>query len=136
MAVGYSGTPLIKKLGIKEGAQVMLVNPPANYFKLIGQLPKGALIVTGKKVGIDFIHLFVKSAEELELYLPALRERLASNGIIWISWYKQAAKIPTDVTEDTIRKAALSIGLVDIKVAAIDDIWSGLKLVIRKENRK
>lgn len=133
---GYSGTPMVKKLGIKEGAQVLLVNPPANYFKLIGQLPKGASLVSGKRAGIDFIHLFVKTQEELELYLPALKNQINSNGIIWVSWYKMAAKIPTDVNEDVIRKLALSVGLVDIKVCAIDDIWSGLKVVIRKANRK
>lgn len=133
---GYSGTPLVKKLGIHEGDLVILVNPPSNYFKLIGSLPNGAIIVDGKKSNVDFIHLFVKNAAELEEQLPALRKQIKPNGIIWVSWYKKSSAIQTDVTEDTIRKFALPIGLVDIKVCAVDEVWSGLKLVVRKENRK
>ncbi|MBK9733073.1 MAG: DUF3052 domain-containing protein [Chitinophagaceae bacterium] len=133
---GNSGSPLMKKLGIKEGDRVLLVNAPANYFQLIGQLPKGAMLVSGNQTGLDFIHLFVNSMEELELYLPTLKIRLHSNGTFWISWHKKTSGIATDVTEELIRKSALSLGLVDIKVSAVDDKWSGLKFVIRKGNRK
>lgn len=133
---GYSGSPLVKKLGIKEGARVLLIHPPNNYFTLIGHLPNGANLVTGNAGNIDFIHLFVNDVAEMEEQLPLLKQQMSSNGMLWVSWNKSTAKIKTTVNEALIRKAALSIGLVDIKVCAIDDIWSALKLVIRKGDRK
>ena len=133
---GYSGTPLQKKLGIGQGEEILLVNAPKNYFVLIGSLPPGAVLVSDKKFSIDFIHLFVESIGELENQLPVLRKQVKPDGIIWVSWYKKSAGKKTDVTEDVIRKTALPLGLVDIKVCAVDDNWSGLKLVVRKENRK
>ena len=133
---GYSGSPLVKKLGIKEGARVLLIHPPNNYFTLIGHLPNGANLVTGNAGNIDFIHLFVNDVAEMEEQLPLLKQQMSSNGMLWVSWYKSTAKIKTTVNEAQIRKAGLSIGLVDIKVCAIDDIWSALKLVIRKGDRK
>ena len=132
---GYSGTPLIKKLGIKEGFRVRTLNAPAYYWSLLGALPPKVSILDETKEMADFIHLFVKSIAELESQLPILKDQIEKNGMIWVSWYKKSAKIPTDVTEDVIRDTALTLGLVDVKVCAVDEQWSGLKLVWRKENR-
>jgi hypothetical protein len=132
---GYSGTPLLKKLGIKEGCSMLVINKPKNYSELIGELHDEAREVNSNSKEIDFIHVFVKSKKELESSLPKLMNQLKRDGMIWVSWYKKSAGIPTDVTEDVIRSIALPMGLVDVKVCAVDEQWSGLKLVIRKENR-
>ena len=134
MPAGYSGTPLVKKLGIKEGYKVRFINKPKNYFDLLEELPPGiSQIKTGNA---DFIHLFTKSKKELAAELKKNIKALEQDGMIWVSWPKKASKIETDITEDVIREVALPMGLVDIKVCAVDDTWSGLKLVIRKENRR
>ena len=133
---GYSAKPLIRKLGIQEDARVLLINAPSGYFKLTGQWPAGARLANENDSNVDFIHLFVVSMEDLEYHLPMLKKQIKPNGMIWVSWHKKTSKIPTDVSEDLIRKAAIALGLVDIKVCAIDDNWSGLKLVIRKSNRR
>jgi len=130
---GYSGTPLAKKLGIKENFSVKLINTPKYYFKLFSDFPKK--VITTSKSKIDFIHYFSKNKAALIKDIPALKKQLASDGMIWVSWYKKSAKIPTDITEDTIRDIALKNGLVDIKVCAIDEVWSGLKLVIPVKDR-
>ena len=132
---GYSPTPLNKKLGIKPDFRVGLKNAPADYARLIAPLPSGASLSTRFRNGIDLFHLFTKSRHELEQQLPVLMQRIHQDGMIWVSWPKKAAKVPTDVTEDVIRDVALPLGLVDVKVCAVDDVWSGLKLVIRKELR-
>lgn len=132
---GYSGTPLIKKLGIKEGFSILAINSPKNYSELLGPLPKNSSL-SREGTNIDFIHLFVTSRSELRKELPQLKKRLKQEGALWISWYKKSAGIPTDITEDVIRDEALPLGLVDVKVCAVDEKWSGLKLVIRKGNRK
>lgn len=132
---GYSGTSLIKKLGIKEGFRVRTLNAPTHYWSLLGALPPKVSILDETKEMADFIHLFAKSTAELESQLPVLKDQIEKNGMIWVSWYKKSAKIPTDVTEDVIRDTALALGLVDVKVCAVDEQWSGLKLVWRKENR-
>lgn len=134
MPAGYSGTPLVKKLGVKEGFKIMLVNKPADYLKLLGELPPGVKQI--KKGNPDLIHLFTKSRKELKSDLSKFLKIMEQDGMIWVSWPKKAAKIETDITEDVIREVALPMGLVDIKVCAVDDTWSGLKLVIRKENRR
>jgi hypothetical protein len=132
---GYSGTPLVKKLGIKEGFQLKLINPPENYFTLIGNMPKEMVLKTdGEKA--DFVHLFTNKISELEKNLKSLKDEIKKDGMIWVSWYKKSAKIPTEITEDIIRDAALPLGLVDVKVCAVDEKWSGLKLVWRVEYRK
>ena len=133
---GYSGKPLVQKLGIKTEMKLLFVNPPWNYGQLLEGLPEHAIQVKDKTSKVDFIHLFVRKVSELAELLPQLKKRLTPDGRIWISWYKKSSGIPTDVTEDLIRAAALPIGLVDVKVCAVDDQWSGLKLVIRKEHRK
>ena len=133
---GYSGKPLVQKLGIKTGMKLLLVNSPENYEQLLDGLPENTVQVKDKTSTVDFIHIFVKKISELEAFLPQSRKRLAQDGMIWISWYKKSSGIPTDVTEDIIRATAFPLGLVDVKVCAVDDQWSGFKLVIRKINRK
>jgi hypothetical protein len=132
---GYSGTPLGKKLGIKEGSAIFPINAPRNYRALIGPLPPGARIVSRLSEATDIVHVFSTSRKAIDEALRTSLARLKPDGVIWVSWPKKAAKVPTDVTEDTIREIALPMGLVDVKVCAVDDVWSGLKLVIRKENR-
>jgi hypothetical protein len=132
---GYSGTPLAKKLGIKPGMLLCVVNAPADYAVLLAPLPENVAIVREASEGPDIIHVFVKRRSELVELINVYKNKIKQNGAIWVSWPKKAAKIATDVTEDTVREVALPLGLVDIKVCAVDDVWSGLKLVIRKENR-
>lgn len=132
---GYSGTPLAKKLGIKEGFEVCLVNAPAHYSKLIEPLPADVRFAAKLAATTDVVHLFSVKKAELAKALTGCRAKLKPDGMIWVSWPKKAAKVPTDITEDTVRELALPMGLVDIKVCAVDEIWSGLKLVIRKELR-
>ena len=133
---GYSGTALIKKLGIKPEMKVLIINKPDDYHKLL------EVDITDQSCERneipDFIHLFVKSVKEFELEMKALKSVYKNNStiIIWISWYKKAAKIPTDITEDVIRNYALKNDLVDVKVCAVNDIWSGLKLVVPLAKRK
>jgi len=134
-ASGYSETPLVKKLGIKAHHKVYLQNAPANYLALLGELPETVVFPDSLREKADVIHVFVKNVAELEAALFELRDKIVRNGAIWVSWYKKASKIPTDVTEDVIRATALALGLVDVKVCAVDEKWSALKLVIRLENR-
>ena len=135
MTTGYSGTPLSKKLGIKDGFAVLGINPPDNFDELLAPLPDGVTMLAAPLAGIDLIHLFTNSREELFGELGKCVRIIKQNGSIWVSWYKKAAKLPTEITEDAIREAAFPLGLVDIKVCAVDEKWSGLKLVIRRENR-
>lgn len=135
MPAGYSGTPLAKKLGIKDGYSVLVVNAPDNYRELLEPLPDGTVILRTPETNLDFIHFFTNSRDELFRGLAEYMRLIKPDGTIWVSWYKKAAKLPTEITEDTVREAALPIGLVDVKVCAVDEKWSGLKLVIRKENR-
>ncbi len=135
MIAGYSGTPLAKKLGIKDGFYVLTVNAPGDYGRLIAPLPDGVTLSEKPRPGVDLVHLFTNSRDELFSKLSECRHLIRQDGSIWVSWYKKAAKLPSEITEDTIREAAFPIGLVDIKVCAVDEKWSGLKLVIRRENR-
>jgi hypothetical protein len=132
---GYSGTPLAKKLGIKEGCKVLVVNAPGAYLKLLEPLPPEVEFVSGLTHGPDIVHTFLDNKAELEKVLASLRRKIKPAGTVWISWPKKAAKVPTDITENVVRALALSLGFVDIKVCAVDDVWSGLKLVIRKDLR-
>ena len=129
-AAGYSATPLAKKLGIKEGFKIRIVNQPANYFELFTKMPEKLRILTDKKIKKNLIHYFTRQAEDLYKDIVFLRNEIEQDGSIWISWPKKASKVPTDITEDIIRDLALANGLVDIKVCAVDETWSGLKLVI------
>lgn len=134
-ATAYSSTPLAKKLGIKDGFLLRLHNEPEHYRSLFTDWPSGVTLETDRNKKKDFIHFFTKSAEDLHKELPLLKKEIVANGIIWISWPKKASKIATDITEDLIRQMALAIGLVDIKVCAVDETWSGLKLVIPVKDR-
>ncbi len=131
----YSSTSLVKKLGIKPGYKIRFVDPPEHYFDLLEGLPADIVVFEEPASGVDFIHYFTKQAASLERDLPVLKKEIVPNGTIWISWPKKASKVPTDVTEDVIRNLALPVGLVDVKVCAVDAVWSGLKLVIRVKNR-
>lgn len=132
---GYSGTPLAKKLGLKSGFVARAILPPDRYFRLIDSMPDGVAFVEEAAPEKDFIHLFATEAAALRKQLPSLMAEIRPEGMIWVSWPKKASKMPTDITEDTIRSIALPLGLVDVKVCAVDEVWSGLKLVIRRENR-
>lgn len=134
-SAGYSATPLAKKLGIKEGFTVLIIDPPDNYEQLLHPWPTGAVLLDSPKGDLDVVHLFTNSRNELFRKLAECVRLIKRNGTIWVSWYKKAAKLPTEITEDTVREAAFPLGLVDIKVCAVDEKWSGLKLVIRRENR-
>ena len=132
---GYSGTPLAKKLGIKADGRVLTKNAPDEYLDWLSPLPAGATVSPRARGAVAIVHLFVTKHSQLERALVDALERINVDGTIWVSWPKKAAKVPTDVTEDTIRKVILPLGLVDVKVCAVSDVWSGLKLVIRKELR-
>ncbi len=133
---GYSGTPLPQKLGIKPGLTVVAINPPANYRRLLGQIPDSITFSERLKSGSSFVHLFTSRRSEMQKKMSILRDKISDNGAIWVSWPKKSSGISTDVTEDVIREIALPLGFVDIKVCAVDEIWSGLKLMIRRENRR
>lgn len=135
MTAGYSGTPLAKKLGIKESFSVVTVNAPDNFEELLRPLPDNVSIGFTLKPNVDVLHFFTNSRDELFSGLAEYRKLIKQNGAIWVSWYKKAAKLPTEITEDTVREAAFPLGLVDVKVCAVDEKWSGLKLLIRRENR-
>ncbi len=135
MASGYSGTPLVKKLTLRDGMRVWFDAMPEHVIDEIDEYALDLIFVADPAEGIDAAHIFVTTRAALEAHLTALRHQIAPEGQIWVSWPKQASKVPTDVTEDTIREICLPMGLVDTKVCAIDAVWSGLKLVVRKELR-
>lgn len=140
MEAGYSGTPLPKKLGLKDGQRVAFVGLPES----LAHLAKSCAFAQVETrddwakigaTGLDMAHLFTKSADTVARAVPGLRGHIKPDGMIWVSWPKKASKVPTDVTEDTVRDTALAHDMVDVKVCAVDDVWSGLKIVIRKERR-
>ena len=133
---GYSGTPLPQKLGIKTGTVVVLIDAPEHYRKLLGQIPSGVNFATRPVGNTKFVHVFAKERRVLEKHLQSLRGKIAEDAAIWVSWPKKSSGVPTDITEDVIRAVALPLGFVDTKVCAVDETWSGLKLMIRRENRK
>jgi hypothetical protein len=132
---GYSGTPLAKKLGIKAGGRLFVSGAPKNYLQLLAPLPEGVTFAASLSATTEVAHIFTRQRAELEKALRAWRTELKPDGAVWVSWPKKAAGVATDITENVIRDVALPLGFVDIKVCAVDDMWSGLKLVIRKENR-
>lgn len=134
MTAGYSGTPLAKKLGIKPGHAIFLFNAPDHYHSLVESLPED-VTETKKITEADVLHIFTNRRAELEMMLGKLLPKIKRDAAVWISWYKKAAKLPTEITEDLIRDVCLPMGFVDVKVCAVDEQWSGLKLVIRKELR-
>jgi len=137
MSAGYSGTPLAKKLGIKSGSVVFAIAAPREYRSWLAPIPEDvSFVAKPPKAGCDLVHLFATSLAELKRDLPKARAAMKPDGALWVSWYKKAAKIPTDVTEDEVRRLALATDLVDVKVCAVTDVWSGLKLVVRKHLRR
>jgi hypothetical protein len=133
---GYSARPLAAKLGIKPGWWVLVRNPPEGYRELLEGLPADVALGADLAGKVEMVHLFTRGRGELATALPELLPRIRQDGTIWVSWPKRSSGVPTDVTEDTVRELALPLGLVDVKVCAVDDTWSGLKLVIRKEKRR
>ena len=132
---GYSGTPLRSKLGIKAGFAVHVKNAPTGYLELLEPLPEGVTFVARLSSTTDLVHGFSARKSELTTFLKTCRSKVDPTAIIWVSWPKKSAKVPTDITEDTIRELALPLGFVDVKVCAVTDVWSGLKLVVRKKLR-
>jgi len=133
---GYSKTPLAQKLGIKAGTKVVALGTPVGYRRWLAPLPEGVSFHEKAITGSVFVHLFVTERRTLEKELKRLRKLLADAGVLWISWPKKASGVATNVTEDVIRDICLPLGFVDVKVCAVDETWSGLKLMIRRENRK
>jgi len=134
-SAGYSGTPLPRKLGIKEGEKLALLRAPENFREALGELPDGVSVSTRTGRDIDVMVAFFTRRAELERRLPKLMEALDVDGGLWIAWPKRSSGGGTDITEDTLREVGLPLGLVDNKVCAIDETWSGLRLVYRKETR-
>ena len=134
---GYSGTPLWKKLGYKTGLKAYLDSAPDDYVQLL-ELPRAVRIIwLGKKESnMPFVHLFERNARALRAKLNSHFKKIAADGVIWVSWPKKSSGVASDISEDAVREAALPLGLVDIKVCAVDEVWSALKLVIRRENRR
>jgi Protein of unknown function (DUF3052) len=132
---GYSNKPLVDKLGIKPGARLVLLAPPQGYARTLGLLPKGVAVAKILNGTFDFIQIFVTKRRDLERRFAALAKALEPDGMFWVSWPKKASGVPTDVTENDVREIALAGGLVDVKVCAVDETWSGLKLVRRLKDR-
>ena len=132
---GYSGTPLIQKIGIKPGHRVILKNDPPSFLKDLGPLPEGAEHSKNLSGKANVVVCFTDRKAELLKNFPSLASKLVPDGMLWISWPKKASGLPTDLTEDVVRKVGLECGLVDVKVCAIDETWSGLKFVIRTKDR-
>lgn len=132
---GYSGTPLVEKLGITAGKTVATVSEPDDFRDLLGGLPEDVRFRSGTRSRADLVMLFATSRSRLARSLPAAARSIHPDGAIWVAWPKRASKVPTDITEDTVRELALPAGLVDTKVCAISEVWSGLRVVWRKENR-
>lgn len=133
---GYSGTPLAKKLGLKPPLTLLTINAPKEYRSWLGELSGDVSLVAKAKQPFEAVHVFATESTFLDATLSKLRNELKQDGFVWVSWPKKSSKVPTDITEDTIREIALSLGFVDIKVCAVSEVWSGLKLVIRKSERK
>lgn len=134
-ASGYSGTPLARKLGIKPGHRVFLRAAPDDHARLLEPLPAGVAFAARAGRDVDIAHVFVTRREDLARELATLRAALTPDAALWVSWPKKASKVPSTVTEDTIRELALPLGFVDVKVCAVSEVWSGLKLVVRKALR-
>ena len=135
MSTGYSGTPLAKKLGIAAGSRVCPLFAPSDYRMLVAPWPEAAVLVERADARADLVHLFVRERAVLAREAARLRKGLRDDAVLWISWPKKAAKVATDITEDGIRELVLPLGWVDVKVCAVDEVWSGLKLMVRRELR-
>ncbi|MFV0268034.1 MAG: hypothetical protein ACK5HT_12965 [Draconibacterium sp.] len=133
---GYSGTPLAKKLGIKKGFKIKIVEAPEYYFNLFSELPADLTRVEDQETKKDFIHYFAKSSSQLAKDIKRLKQEILQNGIIWVSWPKKTAKVESDLDGNIVREIGLKNGLVDTKVCAVDETWSGLKFVIPLKERR
>lgn len=132
---GYSQRSLVDKLGITSSMKAVILNQPKDYHATLGDLPKDLNLSSRLSKNLNFIQCFVTTQKDLDTRFPKMATSIVPNGMIWISWPKQSSKLKTDLNENTIREKGLKLGLVDIKVCAVDETWSGLKFVIRKENR-
>jgi hypothetical protein len=135
MSEAYSGKPLVEKLGIKPGAKALILGAPRGYRKTLGILPGSVRPVASGSGPFDFIQLFARSAGDLARSFPKLKRALAQNGMLWVSWPKRTSTLETDLNETIVRNAGLELGLVDVKICAIDETWSGLKFVFRLKDR-
>ena len=133
---GYSGTPLAKKLGFKEGTRALARDAPDDYAALLAPLPQGVRFDARLSKATDLVHLFCVRRAALAAALADLRRAIRADAMVWVSWPKKASKVPTDITEDVIRGLALPLGFVDVKVCAVSEVWSALKLVIRADGRE
>ena len=131
-SAGYSGTPLVQKLGVKPGFRIKIKNAPREYARLVAPLPSGAKISSSFRDDVDLWHLFTRKRAELARQLPVCQREIRPGGMIWVSWPKKTSGVGSEITEDTVREVALPLGLVDVKVCAVDEVWSGLKLVQRR----
>lgn len=136
MPAGYSGTPLVKKLGLKPGAKAAFLDTPAHYLDLLGGLPDGVRVLSRLGTDMDFVHVFARREGELRRRLPAVVRALGYDGTLWISWAKKSSPLATSLAEGDVRRAGLDAGLVDVKICAVDEDWSGLKFMYRLEDRK
>jgi hypothetical protein len=136
MTAGYSGKSLVEKLGIKPGMRLAIIGPPSGYRTTLGALPPGVSVLASPHGTLPFIHLFTTRRSLLERRFPSLKRALAQDGALWVSWPKKSSGVTTDLTEDVVREVALAGGLVDVKVCAVDEVWSGLKLVRRVRDRR
>ncbi len=132
---GYSKRSLVEKLGIKPGSNIIFLNAPDGYDAVLGALPADVFVAGSLGSKLDFIQFFIKERDKLEKTFPGLKAALASDGALWISWPKGSSKVPTDLNENIVREIGLQNGLVDVKVIAVDEIWSGLKFVYRVKDR-
>ncbi len=131
---GYSGTPLVKKLGIKPGSNIVLVNVPSDYATEL-DLPSDVTVNSRSGKPLDFAQLFVKSEKELQREFSASAKRLSASGMLWVSWPKKSSGVSTNLSENIVRDVGLAVGLVDVKVCAVNEVWSGLKFVFRLKDR-
>jgi hypothetical protein len=135
MPAGYSKRSLVEKLGIKPGARIIILNPPRNYTETLGELPPGVTVIDDLETKLDFIQFFTLERDDLQQTFRSLKDSLAQTGMLWISWPKGSSKVQTDLNENIVREIGLRNNLVDVKVCAVDDIWSGLKFVYRVKDR-
>lgn len=133
---GYSKRSLVEKLGIKANSSVLILNPPPDYARTLGPLPAGVRVAGKLAANLGFIHFFTEQRAALERSFPDLKKSLSFDGVLWISWPKGASKVKTDLNENIVREIGLANGLVDVKVCAVDEVWSGLKFVYRLTDRK
>lgn len=133
---GYSGTPLPRKLGVKENQRIALVSEPRSFLDQLGALPKNTHVVSKLTAPLDLVVLFVESERALSKQFPAIAKKISTNGMIWVAWPKKSSGVPTDLSFERVQRIGLDCGLVDVKICAVDEVWSGLKFVIRLKDRK